>query len=100
MGIYLVKNYEKNKNGKFDLKSQKIDKAPHDVGRWQNKNGVDLSLVEIKPTKSGLNQKVVKSVNYFDNKQSKTVYSLLTTSSKLSKKDKEKYSKVKNVKYF
>lgn len=48
MGIYLVKNYEKNKNRKFDLKSQKIDKAPHDVGRWQNKNGVDVSILPIK----------------------------------------------------
>lgn len=48
MGIYLVKNYEKNKNRKFDFKSQKIDKAPHDVGRWQNKNGVNVSILPIK----------------------------------------------------
>lgn len=47
MGIYLVQNYKKDKNRKFDLKSQKIDKAPHDVGRWQNKNGGDVSILPI-----------------------------------------------------
>lgn len=100
MGIYLVQNYKKDKNGRWQLKSEKLDHAPHDVGRWKVSSNRDGSFLNIKPTKGGLNQKVVKSTTYFDNMQSKVRYDLLTTSSKLSKKDKEKYSKVKNAKYF
>ena len=48
MGICLVQNYKKDKNGRWQLSSEKLDRAPHDVGRWQNKNGVDVSIL---PTK-------------------------------------------------
>lgn len=100
MGIYLIQDYKKDKNGRWQLKSEKLDKAPHDVGRWKVSSRADGTYVSIKPTKGGLNEKVVVTTTYFDNCQTKVRYNLLTTSSKLSKKDKEKYSKVKNAKYF
>lgn len=100
MGIYLVQNYKKDKNGRWQLKSEKLDQAPHDVGRWKVSSKRDGSFLNVKPTKGGLNMKVVISTTYFDNCQTKVRYDLLTTSGKLSKKDKEKYSKVKNAKYF
>lgn len=100
MGIYLVQNYKKDKNGCWQLSSEKLDRAPHDVGRWKVSSKADGTYVSTKLTKGGLNEKVVATTTYFDNMQSKVRYDLLTTSSKLSKKDKEKYSKVKNAKYF
>ncbi len=48
MGIYLVQNYKKDKNGRWQLSSEKLDRAPHDVGRWQNKIGVNVSILPIK----------------------------------------------------
>ena len=100
MGIYLVQNYKKDKNGRWKLTSEKLDRAPHDIGRWKVSSKYDNTFYATARTKGGLNEKVVSSTSYFDNMQSKVRYGLLTTSSKLSKKDKEKYSKVKNAKYF
>lgn len=100
MGIYLLEKCVKDKNGRWHSDPKELVYAPHDMGRWHNTTGCNKSFVQTAPTRSGLNRKVVKTTNYFDNCNCKYIYDLITTSSKLSKKDKEKYSKVKNAKYF
>lgn len=92
MGLYKTKYYEKDRKGKWILTKEKIEKAPHDIGRWKQNNVIekkssfeDETYLIIKPTKGGLNQKVVRITTYLDNKESKVVRDLITTSNKIPK---------------
>lgn len=100
MGIFLVKNFKKDSKGNWVETSQKLDKAPHDVGRWNRSRELDGSYVVTATTRGGLSKKVVNTTTYFNNHTEKIKYSLITTSNKLSKADKEKYANVKNSKFF
>ncbi len=101
MGIYKEEHFIKSKNGKWGLSKIQIVKAPHDIGRWQrsaeldmkNNNG-DYTLFQAEVTKSGLNKKVTNVVSMLGANE-KVERTLITTSSKLSKKDKQKYKGIK-----
>lgn len=90
MGLFNTKYYRKNNEGKWVLVKSKIEKAPHDIGRWNQNNHIernskykDKTYFTTKPTKSGLNQKVVKATTYFAEGDVKVVRDLITTSNKL-----------------
>lgn len=100
MGIFLVQNFKKDSKGNWVETSKKIDKAPHDVGRWNRSRDLDETYVVTATTRGGLSQKVVRTTTYFDKGREKVNYKLITTSNKLSKVVKEKYANVKNSKCF
>jgi len=91
MGIYKKETKVLNNNGKWVTVSTKLEKAPHDVGRWKRScelerrypNG-ERSFYDFKPTKSGINSKVTQVRTYFGNNE-KVVRTLITTSNKLPK---------------
>ena len=98
MGVYLEEHFIRDKNGKWKLTKTQIVKAPHSVSQWERSIELDSANGQgyntfIKPviTKGGLNKKVafVSSLvgDGFNEKVDRT---LLTTSSKLSKRDKQK----------
>lgn len=100
MGIYKEDFYVKNTKGKWELLKTQIAKAPHDMGRWSKsaendaeKFG-DKTFLQMDNTKGGMNKKVTSVVTIFSPNE-KVERTLITTSSKLSKKDKEKYKGVK-----
>ena len=96
MGLYDTKVYRKDSKGKWRLHERKIDRAPHEVGRWQqnarlereSKTG-DYTFYQSAPTRGGLNQKVVRSVGYVGDRE-KIERNLITTSNKLPKSYKSK----------
>lgn len=96
MGIFEESSYKKDKNGKWQLVETKIVKAPHDIGFWKKsaendaeKYG-DETVLKTLDTRSGLNKKVSYVGSYFSPTE-KVERKLITTASKLSKKDREKY---------
>ncbi len=102
MGIFKESYYIKDSKGKWRLQEEKIAKAPHDFGRWQRSAELDAekygdeTRIFSANTRGGLNKKVVKVVSSFGPNE-KVERTLITTSSKLSKKDKEKYKGIKGV---
>lgn len=102
MGIYLEKLFKKDKNGKLKLQETKIVKAPHDVGRWQRsieleRNGkTDWSVMHTDVTRSGLNKKVTSIRTKLGNDEI-VDRKLITTASRLSRKDYEKYKHIKGA---
>lgn len=90
MGLYDTKYYKKTRSGKWKLTKQKIEKAPHELGRWKQNEAIerksqahDKTYFVTAPTKSGLNQKVVKTTTYFEEGDAKVIRELITTSNKL-----------------
>ena len=91
MGIYKKETKVLNNNGKWVTVSTKLEKAPHDVGRWKRScqlekynNGGEITYLTTVNTKSGLNQKVTQARTYFG-KNERVVRDLITTSNKLPK---------------
>lgn len=103
MGIYLEEHYVKDKYGKWKPTKTQIVKAPHGVSQWER--SVEMDKAKDKKyntyfmpviTKGGLNKKVAfVSSLVGDGLNEKVDRTLLTTSSKLSKKDKQKYKGIK-----
>lgn len=103
MGIYLEEHFIKDKDGSWVPIRTQIVKAPHDLGRWQRSveldsknNNSDFSVFQTRTTKSGFNKKVTNIVSMFGRNE-RVDRTLLTTSNKLSRIDKEKYKNVKGV---
>lgn len=100
MGIFKEDTYIKQKNGVLKLVDSEIVKAPHDVGRWEKsaeldlKNKGDYTSFQTETTKSGVNKKVTKVFSRIEN-DTFVCRELITTSNKLSQKDREKYKNVK-----
>ncbi len=101
MGIFKEDSYKKDKNGKWKLVKTQIVKAPHDLGRWERSAEMDLkngkgcyTNFQAEVTKSGLNKKVTSIVSIFG-KNEKVERKLITTSNKLSIKDKKTYKGIK-----
>lgn len=100
MGIYKEEYFFKNQKGEWVKSKNQIVRAPHDVGRWQRsvelekKNGGYYSLVQAEVTKSGFNKKV-SFVSTMIGKDERVDRTLITTSNKLSKRDREKYKGIK-----
>lgn len=101
MGIYDEKIFKKDNKGNLKLIDRKIVKVPHDVGRWQRSAEIeaksecrDFTTLQIDVTKSGLNKKVSSITTKLQGGEL-VVRDLITTSNKLSKKDKEKYKNIK-----
>ncbi len=89
MGFFRKCVYKKDKNNKWFCVNCSIEKAPHDVGRWEQSNRLEKksklgerSFYTKEPTKSGVNQKVTQIRTYFG-KDEKVVRTLITTSNKL-----------------
>lgn len=91
MGLFEKNVYKKDRNGNWRLISSKVEKAPHDVGRWEqskkmekNSSLGEVSYIDKKPTFGGLSQKVTRIRTYFG-KDEKVVRTLITTSNRLPK---------------
>ena len=89
MGLYQKEVFIRDKTGQWNLKSSTIEKAPHDLGRWEqtrqlenNSNLGEKTYFDFAPTKTGLNQKVTRARTYFG-KNEKVVRTLITTANKL-----------------
>ncbi len=99
MGWYEKKEYIKTRNGKWQCVRCGLEKAPHDVGRWEQSNKLEKNsslgektYIDRLPTKSGINQKVAQTRTYFGNNE-KAVRTLITTSNKLPQSYADKYNK-------
>lgn len=99
MGWFEKKEYVKTSNGKWLCVKCGLEKAPHEVGRWEQSNKLERNsslgertYIDSASTKSGINQKVVKASTYFPD-NTKTVRTLITTSNKLPQKYAEIYNK-------
>lgn len=91
MGLFEKKVYKKDNKGNWKLVSSKVEKAPHDVGRWEQSRNLEKksslgekSFIDKKPTFGGLSQKVTEIRTYFGNDE-KVVRTLITTSNRLPK---------------
>ena len=100
MGIYKEQHFIKDKNGKWKKTKTQIVKVPHDLGRWQrnmelDKKSVfdDETLIQVDVTKGGLNKKVTRIVSKLG-KNERVVRDLITTSSRMPRKAKEKYKNI------
>ena len=97
MGWYEKKVYRKKQNGSWNCVKRELEKAPHDVGRW-NQSGVlekrssigEKTQFTKEKTRSGINQKVTKVRTYFG-KNERVDRNLITTSSRLPKRYKQKW---------
>lgn len=99
MGWYEKKEFIKTRNGKWQCVKCGLEKAPHDVGRWEQSNKLEKNsslgektYIDRLPTKSGINQKVAQTRTYFGNNE-KVVRTLITTSNKLPQSYADKYNK-------
>lgn len=104
MGLYKKVVSRKDKNGKWECISCEIEKAPHDLGTWERNRELEkksdigeYSYYTIGTTRTGLNKKVDRISSYFNNGNEKVVRQLITTSNKLSQKDREFFKDYKNV---
>jgi len=91
MGIYKKTVYKRDRKGAWVKTDCRLEKAPHDVGRWKRScqlekynNGGEITYLTTVNTKSGLNQKVTQARTYFG-KNERVVRDLITTSNKLPK---------------
>lgn len=82
MGIFLVENFKKNSKGNWVEISSKLDKAPHDVGRWNRSHELDKTFVQTATTRGGLSKKVVKTTTHFDKSRKKANYEPTKTPNK------------------
>ena len=89
MGLYQKDVYKKNSKGNWVKTKTTIEKAPHDVGRWEqtqrlekHSNLGEKTFFDSVSTKTGINQKVTQARTYFGNNE-KVVRTLITTSNKL-----------------
>ncbi len=99
MGWYEKKDYIKTRDGKWKCVKCGIEKAPHEVGRWNQSCALEKksslgekTYVDKVSTKSGINQKVAQTRTYFGDKE-KVVRTLITTSNKLPQRYADKYNK-------
>lgn len=90
MGLYKKEVFKKDNNGNWQKQSSTIEKAPHDIGRWQRscelEKKSDLrerSYITHGTTRTGINKKVQQVRSYFGNE--KVVRTLITTANKLPK---------------
>lgn len=91
MGLYQKDVFKRDKTGQWNLISSSIEKAPHDVGRWEQSHKLEKvsamgerTYLDKSPTRTGLNQKVVRARTYFGTNE-KVVRTLITTANKLPK---------------
>ncbi len=96
MGWFEKKVYKKQKNGSWKCVKCELEKAPHEVGRW-NQSGVlekkssagERTRFFREKTRSGINQKVTKIRTYFGRNE-RVDRNLITTSNRLPKKWRDK----------
>ena len=91
MGLFEKNTYKKDKYGRWKLVDSKVEKAPHDMGRWkrslqmeENSSLGEKTYITPEITKGGLNIKVKQARTYFG-PNDKVVRTLITTSNKLPK---------------
>lgn len=89
MGLFKKEVFIKDKNGNWNKVKSQIEKAPHEVGRWnrsreleKNSDLKERTYLKIIPTRTGINSKVTKATTYFGDNE-KVVRSLITTSNRL-----------------
>lgn len=92
MAFYTKKYYVKDKNGRWQLKSETTERCFSEYGRWKKscdmeKKTGDKSFIDFMPTKSGLNYKVTQVRTYFSD-GTKCVRELITTSNRLPRRKK------------
>ena len=92
MGWYKKEVFIKDSKGKWRKKKSELESAPTDVGRWkqscrlEKKSSLgEITYIDKVPTRTGINQKVIRARTYFGENE-KVVRTLITTSSKLPKK--------------
>ena len=104
MGWFEKKVYKKQKNGSWKCVKCELEKAPHEVGRW-NQSGVlekkssagERTSFFREKTRSGINQKVTKIRTYFGRNE-RVDRNLITTSNRLPKKWRDKWNYLANSK--
>lgn len=94
MGLYKKEVFKKDNKGNWKKISSSVEKAPHDVGRWnrsveleKRSNEGEKTYFNVGSTRGELNEKVVSARTYFGNNE-KVVRTLITTSNKLPKTKK------------
>nr|DAH47051.1 MAG TPA: hypothetical protein [Inoviridae sp.] len=99
MGLYEKRHYIKTRDGKWKCTECSIEKAPHDVGRWNQSCKLEeksllgeKTYLKKQKTKSGISQKIAKASTYFPD-NTKVVRTLITTSNKLPQRYADKYNK-------
>lgn len=99
MGWFEKKEYIKTRDGNWKCVKSGLEKAPHDVGRWNQSCKLEeksllgeRTYLKKQKTKSGVSQKVSKASTYFPD-NTKVVRTLITTSNKLPQRYADKYNK-------
>ncbi len=91
MGWFEKKTFVKDGKGKWKLVKSGLEKAPTDVGRWEqslrlekNSSLGERTFLNFAETKTGINRKVVQARTYFG-RNKKVVRDLITTSNSIPK---------------
>lgn len=96
MGWFKKDSYKRDGKGKWKLVKSELESAPTDYGRWSQSCNLEKkstlgerSYVDTGVTRTGINRKVTQVRTYFS-KDEKVVRNLITTSSRLPKRYKQK----------